>query len=442
MTLKRLGFTFGFVLVIVFGAFYFARATDTRAMRDAQRPALETTQTIAIPEDDDAGVPFYGSIFNGSNFPDRVTVDLRDTVINPSGKTAFITAELSGPTANTVLAIVKCSNKKGSAVKKPTVQAVVFRPGGALKTAVHCDLDDAKPGDVISFFQAHIPDGALPGSRNAMARLTDKETATPLPPKTQRPPYRFQPYGSLVYELSPSSLPVRDDLKTGFWSTSLPHGRTQPANGETGYYGTLDMGAVVKSFDHVSLKTKRLSAPIDAKDGRPPYPFMASVLSGRDLTETHFKYGAIEWRARMPSQRGTWPALWLLPEHGWPPEIDVYEGFSHNREWTPSVSLSSAIHGGRNNKRTFKRNIFRLQLGDVGLDGDLTEKVHAFQARITAKWITIFVDEVETARYANPFPNTTWYPIMTVAVRAKPDGSYTEGTTDMNIHALKIWKQK
>lgn len=442
MTLRRLRIAIIFTLAATVCALYLARAADLITMRDSLRPASKGAQTTAIPDDDDAGGPLYGTTFDGTNFPNQVTVNLRDTIIDPDGNSAFTIAELSDRTANTVVAIIRCSNKRGAALRKAEVQGIIFRPGDALQVTVHCNLGSAKEGDVISFFQAHVPDGALPGVRSAEAHLTSKQTATSLPKETRRPPYRFKPYGDLVYELTPSNLSVSDELEMGYWSTSLPHGRTQPANSETGYYGTLEMGAVISASDHVSLNTKRLSVPIDAEDGRPPYPFMASVLSGRDITETHFKYGAIEWQARMPSQHGTWPALWLLPKHGWPPEIDVYEGFSYNNEWTPSVGLSSSIHGGHNNKRTFKRNVWRLQLGDLGLDGDLTKQVHAFQARITPKWITVFVDDVETVRYANPFPHTTWYPIMTVAVRAKPEQPYHEGTTDMEIHALKIWKHE
>jgi len=139
----------------------------------------------------------------------------------------------------------------------------------------------------------------------------------------------------------------------------------------------------------------QLDLATDAKDNRPPYPFMSSVLTGKTVKSTHFQYGAIEWKAKMPSQKGTWPALWLLPTSGWPPEIDVYEGFSFNKEWTPAVSLSSAIHGGKGNKRSFKRSVFRLQTGDI----------------------------------------------MTVAVKAPPNSTYQIGTTDMEIHSLKIWSQ-
>lgn len=55
--------------------------------------------------------------------------------------------------------------------------------------------------------------------------------------------------------------------------------------------------------------------------------------SARLVTQYHqtFKYGYIEFRAKIPTQNGTWPALWMMPERSkygtWPRsgEIDVME---------------------------------------------------------------------------------------------------------------------
>lgn len=59
-------------------------------------------------------------------------------------------------------------------------------------------------------------------------------------------------------------------------------------------------------------------------------------------TKQEFKYGRIEFRAKMPYGRGTWPALWMLGsnynEVGWPKcgEIDImeYVGFQPNTTHT------------------------------------------------------------------------------------------------------------
>ncbi len=48
--------------------------------------------------------------------------------------------------------------------------------------------------------------------------------------------------------------------------------------------------------------------------------------SGMLLSRTSFTFGHISMVAKLPSARGSWADLWLLPEsHQWPPEIDVFE---------------------------------------------------------------------------------------------------------------------
>ncbi|MEO0337916.1 MAG: glycoside hydrolase family 16 protein [Bacteroidota bacterium] len=57
------------------------------------------------------------------------------------------------------------------------------------------------------------------------------------------------------------------------------------------------------------------------------------------------KYGRIEVRAKLPSGRGTWPAIWLLPVEnkygGWPRsgEIDIMEHVGYNPD-----SLFATVH--------------------------------------------------------------------------------------------------
>lgn len=69
-----------------------------------------------------------------------------------------------------------------------------------------------------------------------------------------------------------------------------------------------------------------------------------------------FKYGRIEFRAKMPSGKGVWPALWMLgsniEEVGWPKcgEIDImeYVGFqpdtTHNNVHTQYQSGTTDFH--------------------------------------------------------------------------------------------------
>lgn len=68
--------------------------------------------------------------------------------------------------------------------------------------------------------------------------------------------------------------------------------------------------------------------------------YTSTRLSSKDKQE--FKYGKIEFRAKMPSGTGTWPALWMLGANqdavGWPKcgEIDIveYVGYQPNKVHT------------------------------------------------------------------------------------------------------------
>lgn len=62
--------------------------------------------------------------------------------------------------------------------------------------------------------------------------------------------------------------------------------------------------------------------------------------SGILLSRQTFTYGKIKVVAKLPSARGSWPAIWLLPaRQQWPPEIDIMEGMA----WGPH---KSEIHSG------------------------------------------------------------------------------------------------
>lgn len=70
--------------------------------------------------------------------------------------------------------------------------------------------------------------------------------------------------------------------------------------------------------------------------------------SGMLLSRRSFRGGRIRMLAKLPSARGAWPALWLLPEdHAWPPEIDAFEAFpwGEHRKQLHVGAIPSALDG-------------------------------------------------------------------------------------------------
>ena len=45
-----------------------------------------------------------------------------------------------------------------------------------------------------------------------------------------------------------------------------------------------------------------------------------------------FSYGTFELEAKMPKGKQTWPAFWMYSWSDWPPEIDVFESYSNNKQ--------------------------------------------------------------------------------------------------------------
>lgn len=52
-----------------------------------------------------------------------------------------------------------------------------------------------------------------------------------------------------------------------------------------------------------------------------------------------FDYGYFEIEAKLPSAKKIWPAFWLWASDSWPPEIDIFEGYTNddNSYLNPSI---------------------------------------------------------------------------------------------------------
>jgi hypothetical protein len=71
--------------------------------------------------------------------------------------------------------------------------------------------------------------------------------------------------------------------------------------------------------------------------------------SGMLLSRAAFTFGSIRVAAKLPSARGSWPGLWLLPEsHQWPPEIDIFEAMpwgKHQQQIHYGVMVPKGANG-------------------------------------------------------------------------------------------------
>jgi hypothetical protein len=380
-------------------------------------------------------------IYNGGKkYPEIAKVEIKsfDVPVNASVVHVPVTVDRQGP--NTVIAYVRVYDGKGGRAKPDKTKSIIFYPGDPLQKTLSFNVSSMSEGNDVRAVQPSVPDGAK--RVGGGIRITATAGAVNEPIEGGRKPLTFEPLGELSYSATGETIQFDDKGGSNSFSTALSHGRTQVGNAETGYYGTVDMGGFKRTPEGLVLASHRLDEPVKVGSPATAYPFLALMLSGHKTPETQFKHGSVEWVVKMPNRFGSWPALWLLPTGGWPPEIDVYEGFGYNGEWNFPSDLATNLHGGDNLKRTFTRPAMRMSMDVFGLPNTLDSEFHTHAVTVDREWITMFVDGVETMRYANPFNGETWYPLTNVAVKAKVDSSYDKGSGDMTIRSIKVWKAK
>lgn len=382
---------------------------------------------------------------NGTKFPAKATLSIGAAVFKPDASVAYVPVTLNQPTPNTVIARVITvngtdANRAISGYQyKATEDVVIFRPGDPLRKTVSVPILDATDGQQFSLKLREAPWGANQGT--ASATVTADADATATAPATWgfRNPRTFRTYGTLQYDMTRSTMRWSDAGWSGAWSTKLSHGRAQPANGETGLYLDEELYPWVEAplrytDEGLVFHTQKLQSPITYNGTA--YNYGSVVLSAHNTPSTHIGYGQYEWVAKMPTRRGSWPAFWLISTSGWPPEIDVYEGFGYQSYWDFDRHISATIHGGSGGWRSFQRGTNIQAEQAYGLSG-FSQGFHRYAVDIGPEYITWFVDGLETYQSVNPFRGFRFYPIMDVAV--KTTSSYDDGSGDMVVKSFRAW---
>ena len=382
---------------------------------------------------------------DGTKLPDKATLSLGNATLRPGSGTAYVPVTLDRPTPNTVIARIITVNGSGtlralSGYNYQTVDTVViFRPGDPLVQTVEVPITSLAEGQQFQLKLREAPWGGLQGQSVATITASSLIAPTPKASGTFRQPRTFAATGTLQFELKKETHKRSPDGGWDRWATSLSHGRTQVANGETGLYLDSSVfpgieGPVYWGTQGLVLHSQKLKTPI-WYEGQNWY-YGASVLDGRNFTASQIGYGQYEWVARMPSRRGSWPAFWLISTSGWPPEIDIYEGFGYQSYWDFDRHIGQTIHGGNGGVRSFQRGVTIQAEQAYGLKG-FSQDFHRFAVDIQRDYITWFIDGVETYQSVNPFKGHRWYPIMDVAV--KTSSAYDDGSGDMIIKSFRIY---
>jgi hypothetical protein len=147
------------------------------------------------------------------------------------------------------------------------------------------------------------------------------------------------------------------NMKT-HWRSGNPWGVIHPASP---YQYNAEYCVGHKKEIGLSLKCESVdSVEVMGPNGVVYYPDCAMGLVS---SKFHFKYGRLDVEAILPKGKGLWPAIWTTAYDSWPPEIDIVEGYSEDRDnygnlIIPGIRLQSNVHyrEGENNRSIGGRN--------------------------------------------------------------------------------------
>ena len=149
----------------------------------------------------------------------------------------------------------------------------------------------------------------------------------------------------------------------------------------------------------------------------------SSYTSARLKSENkyEFKYGKVEFRAKLPAGAGTWPALWMLGQNyatnTWPAcgEIDIMEHKGNQ----PNIILGSVHYAGRSGGNSVTSQI---------LSSNVSSEFRKYKVIWSPQSIRFYVDNVlfHSVINSNSLPfNSDFFLIMNVAM-----GGTFGGTVD------------
>jgi beta-glucanase (GH16 family) len=114
-------------------------------------------------------------------------------------------------------------------------------------------------------------------------------------------------------------------------------------------------------------------------------------VSGRVHSEYAQRHGRWEVRADLPTSRGMWPAIWLLPDGSWPSqgEIDILENRGNQSNLT-----SSAYHFGTSSPFFHDYRYAEQTTSRFGASVDYHSGYHTYAVEWDANMLRLFVDDV------------------------------------------------
>lgn len=329
-------------------------------------------------------------------------------------------------------------------------QAEAVTAGGiALKLGSHSNLNLASP-------QASQPPVAAGGGEIATA--TPAVTATPEPTPTLTPVVTPEPTPTL--SSTPTPAPTSDPWSL-VWNDEFDDNVVDPAK----WTYDLGDGTVVgnpgwgnNELEYYTNDAKN----VKEQDGKLIITARKEAMGGKPYTSTRIKtnglyskmYGKFEIRAKAPTGKGLWPAIWMLPENyvygNWAAsgELDIMEGWGSR----PNVVAGTIHYGSQWPDNVYSGKEYVLP------GGSTIEEFHTYSIEWEPGEIRWYVDGVlfstkndwyskssgQPAINAYPAPfNQKFHLLMNLAVGGNFDGNPTEETvfpSSMEIDYVRIYE--
>jgi beta-glucanase (GH16 family) len=211
------------------------------------------------------------------------------------------------------------------------------------------------------------------------------------------------------------------NLDSTKWITCYPwasaSGCTNASTSELEWYNALGVSA---SGGALHLTARRQEVAANHKQ----YAYTSGMVASAGKFQ--FTYGYVEFRAWIPSGRGLWPALWLLPaDQSWPPEIDVMEALGGN---TNRADLTyHPVHGAPERRHVST--------------GNLSAGWHVFAVDWRPGSIVWSVDGRARFKVSGSVPTQPMYLVMDLAVSGtqRPDRS-TPFPSSLDVDYVRVWQ--
>lgn len=184
------------------------------------------------------------------------------------------------------------------------------------------------------------------------------------------------------------------------WRYGMPWGTVHPSNlnqyydsdGSLSYVGEGGLNLAIKN----SPKTFR-KEDLARWQQTPDLPeeFTVPVGVGYVSTKKSWQYGWFEAWIKLPKGQSYWPAFWTCGSKTWPPEIDIFEAYSHNSpEYDVSKGIKSSLKSiSPNLHYGFTANGTKQQYGaSNNFVADITERFVQFVCHWEEDFIKIYYD--------------------------------------------------